>query len=119
MNHINLANSNTVSETDKICLYTTFDKCLVRKENIPKVIKAFREFNGETSLKEQADVLEQLYENENCIAVGWNQTSVNADSWINAGGYDEESDEYPPYNCISGKEHYWLFDELNKTEGEK
>ena len=113
-----LANSDMVSEVDKICLYTTFDNCLVKKENIPKVIEAFKAFDGTTSLKEQADVLAQLYEDENCIAVGWNQTSVCSDSWINAGGYDEDG-EYLPYNCINGKEHYWLFNELNKTEEKK
>lgn len=110
----NLAYDNNVSETDKICLYTTFDRCLVKKEDIPQVIKAFREFEGETSLKEQADVLERMFADENCIAVGWNQTSVNSESWICTGGYDEDEDEYLPYNCLSGKNHYWLFDELNK-----
>ncbi len=34
-----LVYSDTISETDKICLYTTFDNCLVRKENMPKLIK--------------------------------------------------------------------------------
>lgn len=109
-----LYKNDKVSYTDKICLHTTFDACLVKKENLPKVIKAFREFEGETSLKEQADILEKMYADENCIAVGWNQTSVNGDEWSNKGGYDEENDCHIPYNCLSGEYHYWLFDELEE-----
>lgn len=107
-----LEERDDVSITDKICLFTTFDNCLIKKEDIPRVIEAFRAFEGETSLKEQADVLEQLYADEDCIAVGWNQTSVNYDSWGTFGGYDEEKDESIPYNCLTGTQHYWLFDEL-------
>lgn len=99
-----------VSIVDKICLGTTFDKVLVKKENIPKVIKAFLEFDGETSLKNQADILQKMYENDNCIAVGWNQTSVNSAFWF--VGYDDEKDEKIPYNIFSMKEHWWLFDNL-------
>ena len=113
-----LANKNDVSDTDRICLFTTFDRCLVKKEDIPKVIQAFRSFEGETSLKEQADVLEQMYLDDGCIAVGWNQTSVSCDTWINFGGYDEETEESIPYNCITGAEHYWLFDEFHLNEKE-
>lgn len=111
-----LADSDKVSETDKICLYTTFDKCLVKKDDIPLVVKAFREFDGETSLKEQADVFEEMYADDDCIAVGWNQTSVNCDTWSNAGGYDEETDKNKPYNCLNGDKHFWLFDELGSEE---
>ena len=99
---------------ERICLYTTFDKALVKRENIPAVIEAFRNFVGETSLPEQADVLEKMLRDPDVIAVGWNQTSVNADSWDSLGGYDEENDEYIPYNCLTGKEHFWVFEELDQ-----
>lgn len=112
-----LATSEKIPETDKICLHTTFDKCLVKKEDIPKIITAFQEFDGETSLREQAAILERMYADENCIAVGWNQTSVCADTWANIGEYDEEECRIP-YNCIRGQEHYWLFDELSCTKEE-
>ena len=108
----NLADNDKVSTTDKIVLFTTFDRCLVKKENIGQVIKAFEEFKGETSLKEQAKILKQLLKDDNCIAVGWNQTSVNCDTWLDYE-YDEENDETIPYNCLKNDEHYWLFDELN------
>lgn len=112
----NLSDRQDVTLTDRICLYTTFDKCLVKREDIPKVIEAFRAFAEGTSLKEQADVLEQMYSDENCIAVGWNQTSVAVESWANFGGYDKDNDTPIPYNCLTGTEHYWLFDELMQGE---
>lgn len=98
-----------VPEKDRICMCTTFDNCLVKKEEIPDVVDAFRKFGGSTSLPEQAKILEKLYTDDNCIAVGWNQTSVNCDNWLNRGSAGNE------YNCIIGEEHFWLFEELNKV----
>ena len=45
--------------------------------------------------------------------VGWNQTSVNCDTW-EGYSYDEDKDETIPYNCLKQDEHYWLFDELKE-----
>lgn len=107
-----LANSLRVPLHERIVLHTTFDRCLVRKKHLHRVIDAFKRFEGETSLKEQADILQKAADDPGIIAVGWNQTSVNADSWYNAGGYDEATEESIPYNCLTGDSHYWLFDEL-------
>lgn len=108
----NLADNKEVSEVDRICLLSTFDRSLVKRENLVRLIKAFRAFVGDTSLKEQADIIEEMMKDENCIAVGWNQTSVNCDTW-ESYSYDEENDETVPYNCLKQAEHYWVFDELN------
>lgn len=113
----NLCESDKVTRSEKICLHTTFDKCLIHKEDIPEVVKAFREFKGETSLNEQADILEKLANDDDCIAVGWNQTSCTTPSWEDYNGYDDENDIPIPYNCITGEEHYWLFDDLDKKDG--
>lgn len=94
---------------ERIVLLSTMDKCLVKKEDFPRLIEAFRKFEGDTSLPEQADILEAMLENEDCIAVGWNQTSVTATPWWS---YDEETDEEIPYNCLTGSDHFWLFDDL-------
>lgn len=40
-----------------------------------KPFSTFREFEGETSLKEQADIIEKMLHDRNCIAVGFNQSS--------------------------------------------
>lgn len=105
----NLLRSEKVSENDKICLASTFDNVVVKKKDFQKVITAFREFDAETSLKEQADVLEEMLVDEGCIAVAWNQTSVNENNWLIGGGYDEEKGEYIPYNLFSGKKHQYIF----------
>ena len=102
---------------ERIVMFTTFDDCLVKAEDIPKVVDAFRKFEGETSLNEQADILEKLAQDHEVIAVGWNGTSVNAENWANTGGYDEEAEEVLPYNCLTGDRHYWLFDELRGADG--
>lgn len=100
----NLVDDKSVTYDEKIVLCTTFDKCLVKKEDIPKVIDAFRKFDGNTNLNEQADVLESLYEEPNCIAVGFHQNSISCEQWFD-------------YNCIRDKEHFWLFDKLKESEG--
>lgn len=110
-----LAENPDVPLHEKIVMHTTFDHCLVKREDIRRVVDAFRQFDGETSLKEQADILERMEADPEIIAVGWNQTSVNADNWANAGGYDED-DEWIPYNCLTGDKHYWLFDVLRMAE---
>jgi len=107
-----LADNKDIPEYERIVLFTTFDKCLVKKEDIPKVITAFRKFEAETNLKEQAGILEELFNDEDCIAVGWNQNSINRETWENIGEYDEENEEIMPYNCLIQDKHYWLFDEI-------
>lgn len=98
---------------ERIVMYTIFDYCLVKKENIGRVVDAFRAFDGDTSLKEQADILEKLAANPEIVAVGWNGTSVNVVFWITGGGCDEE-DESIPYNCLTDDKHFRLFDEMKE-----
>lgn len=111
-----LADNMEIPLHERIVMFTTFDHCLVKKENIGRVVDAFREFEGETSLKEQADILEKLAQDPDVIAVGWNCTSVCTENWANIGGYDAENEETLPYNCLKGDQHYWLFDELKEAE---
>lgn len=106
-----LAYNPDIPEDERIVLITTFDKVLVRKEEIPCVIEAFRNFPEETSLPEQADILEMAYNDSDIVAVGWIQTTVCCDMWC--GGYDEDNDEEIPYNFNVNKEHHWVFDLLN------
>ena len=63
-------------------------------------------------MPEQAEILRKIAEDDNVIAVGWSQNSVSCEGWDAAGGYDEETEECLPYNCLTGTKHYWLFDEL-------
>ena len=77
-----LFNDDKVSGFDKIALGSTFDNVIVKKDHIPELIKAFRNFDGETSLKDQSDFLEKAFRNDkDLIAIAWNQTSVNCGVW--------------------------------------
>lgn len=103
-----LYDSGKISETDKIVLGTTFDNVIVMKEDLPKVIEAFRNFEGETSLKEQADILEQELKHGEFLAIAWNQTSVNAGVW--QSNERDEDENYLPYNILTMNEHWNLFE---------
>jgi hypothetical protein len=109
-----------IGEPDKD--YTRCSSCFSKDmqiiKNIDKVLAAFREFDGETSLKEQADVIEQaIKENPEIIAIGWNQTSVNGDTW-ETENYSEKADECAGYNLETGTRHWFLVEELEKENGE-
>lgn len=95
----NLVDNQIVPVHERIVLFTTLDKCLVKKEDIPKTVEAFRKFDGNTSLEEQALILEKIYQDDDCIAVGFHQNSVSCEQWFG-------------YNCLHKEEHFWLFDEL-------
>jgi len=110
-----LANGEDITKIDKIVLASTFDNVTVKKENIPELIEAFRAFEGECTIKEQADLIEEeLKNNPDLIAIAWNQTSVNCDTWdSDVMGKDEYGDDYyPPYNILTEEKHWSMFDEL-------
>lgn len=105
-----LVRDERLTEAEKIAMVSTFDNVIVERENIPFLVKCFREFEGETSLKEQADVIELAYnKDDDLVAVAWNQTSVNGDTWMNKGGYDEDPDEEIPYNILTMNDHWSPF----------
>jgi len=113
MNEIwDLFNSPNISDTDNIVLGSTFDNVIVMKDDIPKLLIAFREFEGETSLKEQADLIEQTYNiDSDLIAIAWNQTSVNSDAWLSSEFVVNDDDEYYlPYNLFKHEGHWNLFE---------
>jgi hypothetical protein len=108
-----LFDSDKISETDKIVLGSSFDNVVVMKEDLPKLIEAFRNFEGETSLKEQADLIENAFKNDDdLLAIAWNQTSVNGDAWeSNETGLDGDGDEiHLPYNLLKHDKHCNLFE---------
>jgi hypothetical protein len=106
-----LRNSEKISPIDNIVLGSTFDNVLVKIENIDKLCDAFVSFEGETSLKEQIPIIKSAKEDESIIAIGWNQTSVNSDTWANYK-YDEEKDESIAYNMEIDDKHWFLFDSI-------
>jgi hypothetical protein len=109
-----LSNSSKLTKDEKIVLMSTFDNALAKVESIDKLLSAFRNFEGETSLKEQADIIEKaIKDNLDIVAIGWNQTSVNGDTWANCN-YDEHTDECFGYNLETGHKHWFLVEEVEK-----
>ena len=96
-----LMDDKRVPMNERIVMGTTLDRCLVRNDEIPKVIEAFKDFEGETSLKEQADILQEIYGSGDYTAVGWRQNSISCEMWNE-------------YNYMTEENHWWLFDELEK-----
>jgi len=111
-----LFDKKNVSFLDKIVLGTTFDNVIVLKENIPQVLDAFRTFERDTSLKEQADIIEkELTTDDDLIGIAWHQTSVSGDKW-SLGWYNDTTEEYDPYNILKQTEHWNLFDDLKELK---
>lgn len=110
-----------IDRVDRIVLGATFDTVIVSKDTLEETIKAFREFaskNEGTSLDEQADMLKDILEDEDYIAVAFNQTSVCENRWIKTS-YDESGEERDEsYDCINEKNHFLLIEDINKMEGE-
>lgn len=114
-----LFKSEELSESERIVLGSTFDHVLVKVENVDRLLKAFREFEGNTSLKDQADIIEKgIAENPEIVAIGWNQTSVNGDVWTSTN-YNEELEEYAGYNLEKDTKHWFLIESIKESEIEK
>jgi len=93
---------------EKIVLQSTFDKVLVRVSNVPQLIDAFRSFEEGTSLPEQADLIEKAVANDpSIVAIGWNHTSINGDTWKSAN-FCEETEESLGYNLSKDTDHWFL-----------
>jgi uncharacterized protein YaiE (UPF0345 family) len=69
-------------------------------KDLPRLIKAFNEFEGETSLPEQAQVLQGLLKSKTVLAVAWNQSSVG------------EFLLGEKYNLLAGTQHFDFLKDL-------
>jgi hypothetical protein len=109
-----LFHSPKLTKSERIVMGSTFDNVLAKVESIDQVLQAFREFEGNTSLKEQADIIEQAIKKDpEIVAIGWNQTSVNGDTWVNES-YDTENEEPIGYNLETGTRHWFLVEALEE-----
>jgi hypothetical protein len=99
----------------RIVLMSTFDKVMVKRENLERLATAMEEFASQYlsgSLMVQARILRELAEDENCLAVCWNQTSVSYPPWYIWDDDDDEKDRV--YNINTDKIHWFLFEELKE-----
>jgi DNA repair exonuclease SbcCD ATPase subunit len=113
-----LARDPQIEESERICLISTYEFAIVKRENLGRLIKALREFPAnDTSLKEQAAVLEGWLnddESDSLTAIAWNQCSVCGDSWHNYH-YDKEKGCSYSYRLYEDNIHVYVFDELEES----
>jgi len=99
---------------EKIILASSFDWAIVYKENFDELIDAFEKFDSEHSWKlnfpEQIKILKEIKNNKNAIAIWWNQTSVNCDTWRQIGNRSSHS---VLYNIFKENKHFNVFKEYN------
>lgn len=102
-----------LTKAERLVMATTFDRSLIKKEQLPDIIEAFKTLNEEYKLSGQIELLDRFNSMEDIIAVGWNQTTVNRNMWL-YNRYDEENDTTYPYNCLKGDYHCWIIDILKE-----
>lgn len=105
-----LAKDKRLSLNERIIMLSTFDDVLLKREDAERLVQAFKNFNGETSLSLQAEAIKKIIKDKEIIAIGFNQTSIGY-GW-DSYNYNEETEESTSYNCLTQDEHWWLFDEL-------
>lgn len=95
-----------------VTLLSTFDMVMVRRRDMPELIRCFRAFVDEFGkvggrglhLDRQADFMETLLEDDDCDGVCWNQTDVVESPWVATGDDGEEE----PYNVQTCKRHWFM-----------
>ena len=98
---------------DRIVIASTFDRVMVRRTEIPKLLDAISSyisrFDG-GNLVDMVEELQKLAEDRVCYAVCWNQTSVS-DTWYVR---DDDEEDSRLYDISKDEDHWFLFDELER-----
>ncbi len=103
-----LAKSDSpLTDDERIVLCCTLDSCLVKKDFLPSVIRAYENFEGSTNLKDVADILKKACDDPDVLAVGF---AISLSSgWADRGLLDpEDPEERLPYNIFTQKDHWFL-----------
>lgn len=103
-----------LSTEERICLLCTLDAATVKKEYLPDLVRCFRSFGGNTNLSEQAAAIEAMLnssEMDDVIAIAFNQTSANADTWDNNFGVKVNGREVS-YNILKMNDHFDVYEQL-------
>lgn len=86
-----LFDTDKLTRNEKIILGSTFDRIIVKKENIEELINAFNSFDFDSNLKEQSKIIsEEFKKDKNLLGICWNQNS-NRNNWIM---FDDNGNEY-------------------------
>jgi hypothetical protein len=113
----NLWKNDCVPLSDRIVMGATFDRVMVRRENIPRLVNAIRDYATRFDpghLLDQVEKLLELANDSECFAVCWNQTSVNADAWyVQTDELDKYDDHiYRMYDVSRDTGHWFLFSDF-------
>ncbi len=107
-----------IPSAHRVVLMSTYDKCVVHRERIPRLIQAYDDYYVEGwdmgNIPAFSFELGKLFLDRNCTAICWNQTSVCASPWEY-----HDNDEAIQYNIFTGADHWFLFDRLEEIEGEE
>jgi hypothetical protein len=111
----------SIPESHRIVMGSTFDNVMVRRENFGRLVAAIEEYAKEFNpgtLVEQARAIEKMGAEEDTLAVCWNATSVNASPWqvCEENPEDEDWPEYRPYNILTEDKHWFLFERLDEFD---
>lgn len=120
----NLDRDSNVPRALRILLISTFDHFLIKKENLPQFIDACEEvykknyFDDLGHFEDYPEVMREIMELDDVIAITWNQTSVCCDTWY---AYDvckhcDNGTIQRDYNIFVDKNHEFLFEYLKEIE---
>jgi hypothetical protein len=111
-----LAIDARLAKTERIVHATTFDRAMVKRENLLDLADRFDEFvelhppgKYVCSLPQQAESLRRIIGNSiDCVGVCWTQTSVASDVWQVP---DESTEESRWYDIDRDKGHFFIYDD--------
>ena len=101
---------------EKIVMLSTYDNAYVSKENIPKLLSAFKEFiktfpDANTHIPSYIEDIEKA---DNLNGVCWWISSIGEDPWFEWNDEDEEVE----YDFKTGDKHWEVFEYLESYKPE-
>jgi len=113
-----------VHESHRIVMASTFDRVMVRRENLDRLVLAYDAYADAVEdpghILEMAHALRELAQDEDCLAVCWQQTSVSEDLWIipvTCPTCGQDMDESRPYDINLDNNHWFLFEAFDNLKG--
>lgn len=114
-----------VPESHRIVMASTFDKVMVKRENLERLGEAYDAYSRAVEdpghIEAMADDLRELAQDETCFAVCWCQTSVSSDVWlapVTCECCGSEVD-YRMYDVSRDEGHWFLFEARDELSMEK
>lgn len=93
-------------------LHWTFDRALIRSQDVPIFIESMRRFetelpiSGFSHLSAVAQTLEDLFSKGDAfLAIGFQHTSAAENAWL---VYNQKTEEEVPYNILKDSNHYFV-----------